>query len=80
MIDLGPSDVNGYEGKNGDDADADEQEAASQANDGSTQNVEDRRHGTRECEDSTVYFRPAKFDNGEANTTASNVFEAKTVL
>jgi hypothetical protein len=39
--DLGPSDVNGYEGEDGDDADADEEEAASQADDGSTQNVED---------------------------------------
>ena len=41
--DLGPSDVNGYEGKDGDDADsdADSEEEASQVADGSTQNVED---------------------------------------
>jgi len=39
--DLGPSDVNGNEGEDGDDADADVEEEASQANDGSTQNVED---------------------------------------
>ena len=39
--DLGPSDVDGYEGEDGDDADADEEEEASQADDGSTQNVED---------------------------------------
>jgi len=41
--DLGPSDVNGYEGEDGDDADAnaDEGEEASQVNDGSMQNVED---------------------------------------
>jgi hypothetical protein len=39
--DLEPSDVDGYEGKNGDNADADEEEVASQADDGSTQNVED---------------------------------------
>jgi hypothetical protein len=43
-IDLGPSDVDGYEGEDGDDADADadEEEDASQVDDGSTQNVEDR--------------------------------------
>jgi hypothetical protein len=42
-IDLGPSDVDGYEGEDGDhaDADADEEEDASQVDDGSTQNVED---------------------------------------
>jgi hypothetical protein len=38
---LGPSEVNRYEGEYGDDADADEEEEAVQANDGSTQNVED---------------------------------------
>jgi hypothetical protein len=42
-FDLGPTDVDGYEGKDGDDADADtdEEEEASQADDGSTLNVED---------------------------------------
>jgi len=42
-IDLGPSDVDGYEGKDGHDADADadEEEEASQVDDGSMQNVED---------------------------------------
>ena len=39
--DMGPSDVDGYEGEDGDDADADEEEEASQAEVGSTQNVED---------------------------------------
>jgi hypothetical protein len=39
--DLGPSDVDRYEGEDGDDADADEEEEASQADDGSTQNMED---------------------------------------
>jgi hypothetical protein len=39
--DLGPSDVDWYEGEDGDDADADEEEEALQADDGSTQNVED---------------------------------------
>jgi hypothetical protein len=40
-FDLGISDVDGYECKDGDDADADDEEEASQANDGSMQNVED---------------------------------------
>jgi len=40
-FDLGTSDVDGYEGKDGDDADADEEEETSQADDGSTHNVED---------------------------------------
>jgi len=40
-FDLGTSDVDGYEGNDGDDADADEEEEASLADDGSTQNVED---------------------------------------
>jgi len=43
MVDLGTTDVDGYEGEEGDDADAnaDEEEEASQANDESMQNVED---------------------------------------
>jgi len=39
--DMGTSDVDGYECDDGDDADTDEEEVASQADDGSTQNVED---------------------------------------
>jgi hypothetical protein len=39
--DLGPSDVDGYEGEDDDDADADEEGEASQADDGSMQNVKD---------------------------------------
>jgi len=39
--DLGPSDIDGYEAEDGDDATADEEEEASQADEGSTQNVED---------------------------------------
>jgi hypothetical protein len=35
------SDVNRYEGKDGNDAIMDEEEKASQVNDGSTQNLED---------------------------------------
>ena len=37
-------------------------------------------HRTRPCEDWTVYYRPVKYDNGEANATASEVSKAKTVL
>jgi len=40
-FDLGTSDVDGYEGEDSDHADADEEEEGSQAEDGSTQNVED---------------------------------------
>jgi len=40
-FDLGTNDVDGYEGEDGDDAYADEEEQASQADDGSMQNVED---------------------------------------
>jgi len=39
--DMGTSDVDGYEEDDGDEADADEEEEASLADDGSTQNVED---------------------------------------
>jgi len=38
---MGTSDVDGFEGEDRDDLYADEQEAASQGADGSTQNVED---------------------------------------
>jgi len=87
-FDLGTSDVDGYEvedgdryqGEDGDDADADDEDDASQAHDGSTQHVEDPGHSTRECEDWMVYFRPVKYDNSEANATASEVSEAMTVL
>jgi len=43
-FDLGTSDVDGYEGEDGEDADAHEEEEASHADDGSTQNVEDCGH------------------------------------
>ena len=39
--DLGPSDVDGYEGEDGDDADVNKEEEASQADNGLTQNVDD---------------------------------------
>ena len=44
------------------------------------QNVEDGGHSSRECEDWTIKFRHVKYDNGEADVTASNVFEVKAVL
>jgi hypothetical protein len=72
------SNVDGYEDKNGDDAD--EKEGASWAKNGSTQNVEEWGHSTRECEEWTVYFRRVKYDNGIANAIASDVSEVKTVL
>jgi len=49
--DLGTGNVDGYESEDGDDADVDEEEEASQADHGSTQNVDDWGHSTRECED-----------------------------
>jgi len=39
--DLGPTHVDGYEGEDGEYADADEEEETSDADDGSMQNVED---------------------------------------
>ena len=50
-FDLATSDVDRYEGDDGDDADADEVHEALPADDGSTQNVEDWGHSTRESED-----------------------------
>jgi hypothetical protein len=41
MFDLGTSDINRYEGEYGDNADVDAEEEASQADEGSMQNVED---------------------------------------
>jgi hypothetical protein len=41
MFDLGSSDVQGYEGRDGDDVNVDEGEGALQADDGSMQNLED---------------------------------------
>jgi len=79
-LDLQTSDVDGYASEDGDDADEDEEDETSQADDGSTQNVEDWGHSHRECDDWTVHFRPVKYDNGEANQTASDVSESKTVL
>jgi hypothetical protein len=42
--------------------------------------LEDWGNSTREWEDWTVSFRPVKYDNGKADATASDAFEAKTVL
>ena len=77
-FDLGTRDVDGYGSEDSNNADpADE---ALEGNDGSTQNVEDWGHSTRQCEDCTVYFRHVKYDNCVANETASDPSEAKTVL
>ena len=46
-FDLRTSYVDRYEGEDGDDANADEEEEALQVHDGSTQNVEDLGHSTR---------------------------------
>jgi len=72
------SNVNRYQGKDGDNADEEEEE--SQSNDWSTQTVEDWGLRTRECADWTVYFRPVKYNNDEANARARNVSKAKTVF
>jgi len=79
-FDLGTSDVDRQEGNDGDNADAVEAEETSQADDGLTQTLEDWRYSTRECEDWTLYFRPVKYNNGEANAMASDISLAKTVL
>jgi hypothetical protein len=53
-FDLGTSDVDGYVREDGNDADADEEVEASQADDGSTQNVEDCGHSRFDLETSDV--------------------------
>jgi len=60
MLDLGTSNVVGEEDEVGHDAVADEEEEALPADDGSTQNMENWGHSTRESEDWTVYFRPVE--------------------
>jgi hypothetical protein len=77
-FDLGTHDVDGYDGEVVDDVD--EEEDASQADDGSMQIVEAWVHSSRAYEDLTVYFRPVKYDNGEGNAMASDSSKAKTVL
>ena len=54
-FDRGTSDVDGYDGEDGGDPNADEEEEASQADDGSMQNVEDWGDSTRDFENWTVY-------------------------
>jgi len=77
-FDLGSWNVDGYEVEDCDHVD--EEEQASQADEGLMENVEDWGHSTRECEDWTVYFRPVKYDDGDANAKATDLSEAKTVL
>jgi len=57
----------------------DERKEAWQADDGTTQDVDEGGHSTGECEDWMVYFRPVKYDNSEANAMNSDVFKVKTV-
>jgi len=59
-FDLGTMDMDGYEGDDGDDQNVDGDEEPLQADDGSTQIVENWGHSPRKCEDWTVYFRPVK--------------------
>jgi len=79
-FDLGTRDVDRYEPNDGDNGDAGEKEEVLQPNDWLMLTLEDWGYSTRECEDCTVHFRPLKYDNGEANETASDLSEAKTVL
>jgi hypothetical protein len=58
--DLGTSDVDRYQYEDGNDADTDKVEEASQADEGSMGKVEDSGHSTGECEVWTVYFRYEK--------------------
>ena len=69
-----------YEGNDGDDADAAEEEAASQADDGLMQTLEDGGYSTGECEDWTVYIRPVKYNNDKTNVTTTDQCKAMTVL
>ena len=45
---VGTGSINGYDGCDGHNADADDEEETLQANNGSTQNLEDCRHSTRD--------------------------------
>jgi hypothetical protein len=65
-------------GNDGDNADKGKE--GSQADDGTTQNVEDWGHRTTECEDWTVNFTPIKYENEEADATATSLSEEKTEL
>jgi len=79
---LGTSDVNRYEGEDGNDADVDvdEEEEASQGDDGSTQTVEDWGHGRsdlwtsdvtkNECEDGNVADRDEEEEASQADEGA----------
>jgi hypothetical protein len=61
------------------DADADKETKSSKADNGSAQNVEDRRHSTRECEEWKVYFRHVRYNNSAAKATGSYESEVQTV-
>jgi len=68
---LATSDVDGYEGEDGDDADADVQEEVLQAHVGSTHNVEDWRYSLFELGTSDVYgYKGEDGDNADADEEA----------
>jgi len=77
---CGPRAVDRYVGNNGDNVHVDKKELARLADDGLNQTLEDSGYSTRECEDWAIYFRPVKYNNGEANVMACNVSEEKTLL
>jgi len=71
-FDRGTSDVDGYEGENWDDADADEEEEALQADAGSTQNVEGWGHSRFDLGTSDVdRYEGADGDNADEGEEAS---------
>jgi len=67
-FELGTSDVNRYEGEDGDNADADEEEEASQADNGSTQILEDWEHSRFDLGTSNVdVYEGEDGDNADAD-------------
>ena len=62
-FDLGPCDVDRYEGKNGDDANAAEEEEPSQADDESMPNIEDSGHSRFALQTSNI----AGYEGEDAN-------------
>jgi len=79
-FDQGTSDVDGDEGDDGADADADVKDEESQTDDGLTKSSEYCGYSPRECDDWTVYIRSVKPDNGKADAMSWDVCEMKTLL
>jgi len=78
-FDLGTNEVKQNQGGDAYNDYADEEEDAARTDAGSTQIVEEWGHSTRDREDSKVYYRPVKCDNGEANVMACDGPDMKTV-